>query len=131
MANRIPAGLSPSAGRRFGLTVGGAFLALAGLLWWRDHPAGSAVAAGLGALLALGGLLVPARLGPVFRAWMGLAHAISRVTTPIALGIVYFIVITPLGVLMRLLGKNPIGRSKAESYWVARADARGTMSNQF
>jgi hypothetical protein len=62
---------------------------------------------------------------------MGLAHAISRVTTPIALGIVYFIVITPLGVLMRVLGKNPIGRSRAESYWVARAERRGTMSNQF
>jgi hypothetical protein len=102
------------------------------LLWWRAHPTGSAVAAGLGALRGLGGVLVPARLGPVFRAWMGLAQAISRVTTPIALGVVYFLVITPLGVLMRLFGKNPIGRSRAESsYWVARAEARGTMSNQF
>lgn len=132
MADGIPAGLTASAGRRFGLTVGAAFVALAGLLLWRDRVVASGVSAVLGAGLTLAGLIMPGRLGPVFRAWMGLAHAISRITTPVALGVVFFAVITPLGILMRLLGRNPIGRSRAApSYWVTRAGPRGGMSNQF
>jgi hypothetical protein len=124
--------LSVAEGRRFGLTVGGAFLALAGLLWWRAHPIGMTVTAGLGTMLVLAGVIVPGRLGPVFRAWMRLAHLISRVTTPIVLGVVFFVVVTPIGALMRLIGRNPIGRSRtATSYWVGRTGQRGTMSNQF
>ncbi len=135
MAERIPARLTPEEGRRFGLTVGGAFLALAGVLWWRGRAAGVLVCAALGGALILAGLLLPARLGPVSRAWMGLARLMSRVTTPIFMGIVYFVVLTPIGLLMRLFGKNPIRRPAAEgSFWVRRpaSDAkRGTMEHQF
>jgi hypothetical protein len=124
--------LTSAGGRRFGFTVGPAFMLLAVVLAWRDRTLAAAVTAGLGAVLVLAALLVPGRLGPVFRAWMGLAHAISRVTTPIVLGVVFFAVITPLGLLRRLFGKNPISRSRAAaSYWVTRRGPRGTMSNQF
>ena len=75
---------------------------------------------------------MPARLGPVYRAWMGLALLISKVTTPIFLAIVYFLVIAPVGLLMRLFGRNPL-RHKPEdgSWWLSRGAERGTMSNQF
>jgi hypothetical protein len=66
--------------------VGGAFVALAGVAWWRGRHT---IAIGLGALgttLGLLGLLVPTRLGPVNRAWMGLATLLSRVTTPLFMG---------------------------------------------
>jgi len=83
-------------------------------------------------LLLAAGALVPARLGPVFRTWMGLAHAISKVTTPIFMGIVYFIVILPIGLGMRLLGRNPIRHSPIDgSYWVERNQPRGEMTDQF
>jgi len=109
--------------------VGAAFVALAGLLWWRGHGAVAPGPAALGTLLVLAGLAVPARLGPVHRAWMGLATALSKITTPIFLGIAYFGVIAPVGLLRRLVGRN-----SQPSFWIARepgARRRGDMERLF
>ncbi len=95
LATGIPARLSGAEGRRFGLTVGGAFLLLAALAWWRGRPLGLAVFATLGALLVLSGFAVPTRLSPIFRAWMALAQGLSRITTPLFLGVIFFLVLTP------------------------------------
>lgn len=132
MAGRIPTRLSPAEGRKFGVTVGLAFAVLAGITWWRDHPLMMQIFGGLSGALILAGLTIPGKLGPVFRAWMGFAHLISRVTTPIFLAIVYFLVIAPIGLLMRLFGKNPLQHKPEEgSLWLSRSEGRGTMSNQF
>ena len=57
------------------------------------------------------------------RAWMGLAHAISRVTTPIFMGLIYFLVITPTGLLMRSLGRDPLEHAEVGGgFWVARPE---------
>jgi Saxitoxin biosynthesis operon protein SxtJ len=121
LAHRSPARLSPREGRSFAFTLTGAFAVLAAVSWWRAHPRACAVFAAVAGFLLLAGLLVPARLGPVRDAWMGLAHAISRVTTPIFMGAVYFLVITPSGVIRRLVGGNPIRRSRGKgSGWVDR-----------
>ena len=90
MAAGIPARLTAAEGRRFGLTVGIAFLVLAGIACGAAIPSRSRSSASLGAVLVLAGLLVPTHLGPVERAWMGLAHLISRVTTPIFMGVDLF-----------------------------------------
>ncbi len=135
MATGIPARLTAEEGRKFGSTVGAAFLALSGLLWWRGRHSAALVFMALGSLLVLAGLVVPARLGPVYRAWMGFAHLLSRVTTPVFMGIVYFLILTPTGGLMRLFGRNPIRRPLSEgSFWVQRPAGdgqRGTMEHQF
>ena len=132
LATGIPARLSPAEGRKFGFTVGAAFLVLAGITWWREHPVLMYVFTTLGTALVGAGLVVPGHLGPIHRAWMGLALAISKVTTPIFMGIVYFLVIMPVGLLMRALGRNPIQHKPVEgSYWAAHGQARGTMMNQF
>ena len=48
------------------------------------------------------------------------------------MGIVYFLVLMPVGLLMRLFGRNPIRhRTMNDSYWFARSEARGDMTNQF
>ena len=131
MAAGIPARLTPAEGRRFGLTVGGAFLVLAGLLWWRDRPTGTLLAGVLGVMLGLGGLLVPGSLGPVYRAWMRLALAISKVTTPIFLGIVYFVVLTPIGLLRRALGHRALDHELQNGgYWVVRDEPRHSDLNR-
>jgi hypothetical protein len=132
LEERIPARLSPKEGRKFGFTVGIAFLVLTAISWWRGHEIAPYVLGGAGALLVLAGALVPGRLGPIQRGWMGLAHAISKVTTPIFLGIVYFVIIMPVGLLMRLMGRNPIRHApKDGGYWAARGQARGSLTNQF
>ena len=125
-------------GRRFGLTVGTAFGVLAGLVYWRGRPTISLALGGFAAALLLGGILIPARLGPVERGWMAFARALSRVTTPVFMGIVYFVVLTPTGLVRRAFGRNSLARNAgAPSYWVTRdppadpAVRRRRMERQF
>lgn len=133
MADRVPAGLTPAEGRKFAFTVGGAFLVLAAITWWRDHPTLFRVFGGLGVTLGVLGLVIPAHLAPVQRAWMGLAHLISKVTTPIFMGVVYFVVITPISLLMAIFSKRPLRVRTGTSYWVDRApdSRRGDLTRQF
>ena len=137
LAGRIPTGLSrKEAGRRFGLTVGVAFIVLTSLLVWRDRSFAALITGGIGSSLIAAGFLVPELLHPVERAWMSMAHAISRVTTPIVLGVVYFLVVTPIGLAVRVFGRNPMlhEESEAGSYWITNADnasERGGMTRQF
>jgi hypothetical protein len=124
--------LSAREGRKFALTVGTAFLVFAGISWWREHVYVWRVLAALGGGLWVAGLVLPGRLSGLYRAWMGLAHAISRVTTPVFLGLVYFLTILPIGLVMRAVGRNPIRhRVVNDSYWAPRDHPRGTLKNQF
>lgn len=133
MARRDSAGLNRREGRRFGLVVGSAFGLLAAVGWWRGHHLLMYVGLVPSVLLLLGAALLPVHLRPVQRAWMAMAEALSRVTNPVVLGLVYLLVITPIGLLMRLLGKNPIRRSPRDgSYWVQRDEgAREDLHRQF
>lgn len=140
MARRDPSGLdrkegfTKAEGRKFGLSVGLAFVLLAVLLGWRGHLAASYVVGGVGALLSLSGALVPGRLGPAYRGWMALAERISRVTTPVILGLVYLAVLTPTGLLMRLFGRNPLEREQGSNgtFWLKREErSRRDMHRQF
>lgn len=122
MAEPVSARLTPSEGRRFGLTLGAAFLALAGVAWWRGrHTAGIAFA-GVGTALLLAGLVVPTALGPVEQAWLGFGRLLSKVTTPLFLGVVFYLVVTPLALLMRALGRAPLRAPAPDtSAWISRA----------
>jgi len=133
LAARVPARLTREEGRSFGTVVGGAFIALAAILYWRDRQALSVTLAGLGSALVLAGLLVPTFLGPVRDAWMKLAHAISKVTTPIFMGVVFFVVITPAGLLARAFGHRSLVRKAGTSAWVDRppTDRRSNLERQF
>jgi hypothetical protein len=132
LAQGSPARLSPAEGRRFAFTLAAAFGVFTALLWWRGRETPAGVTATAAAAFAIAGLLVPGRLGPVQRAWMGLAHAISKVTTPIFMGVVYFLVITPIGMVRRLVGGNPLEVHRGRSGWVDRqAEPRGDLTRQF
>ncbi len=110
--------------RSFGLTVGVAFGVLAGIAIWRDNSTAATVFGSIGGVLLVGGLVAPGLLGPVEKAWMGLAHVLSKVTTPIFLGIVYFVVLSPVGLVRRVVGRHPLRHEpKDGSYWRDRADA--------
>ena len=133
MAHGIPARLTPAEGRKFGLLVGGAFVVLGLLMYRRAHVTAAYVALTVGGLLILGGLAMPGQLGPVYRAWMALAKAISKVTTPIFMGIIFFLVLTPAGLVGRLFGHRPLTRPQGGSYWQGRQAGarRGEMNHQF
>ena len=134
MAAGVPARLTPAQGRRFGLTVGGAFLVFASIAWWRNHPTTTSALGILGGALMLAGLLAPTYLGPVERTWMRLAHLISMVTTPIVMGVMYLVVLTPVGLARRLLGGNPmVHEAHHGSYWKPRPEGKrsGDLTRQF
>ncbi len=129
MATRVPARLSARDGRRFGLQVGIAFVVLGAISGWRGHPISLRVLCGIGAALILSGLLIPARLGPIYRGWMGLALLISRVTSPVLSGVVYFLVLTPIALLMRLFGHRTLSAPRGASVWHDRDPAQGLRSD--
>jgi len=127
VAQRVHARLTAREGRKFAFTLGAAFL---GLALWRA----SAVLASLGILLTLAGLTIPTRLAPVQRFWMAIAHAISKVTTPIVLAVIYFGVIAPAGLVMRLFGRKALKqRTDGTTFWVTRERTRAPdqMQHQF
>jgi hypothetical protein len=133
--DRVPAGLTPFTardGRKFAFPVGTAFLVLAGIAFWR-HPQALTwkVLGGLGGVLWVLGAIMPAQLGPVYRGWMGFAKVLSKFTTPIFMGVVYYVVLTPIALGMRLFGRNKM-RHKLEngSYWVDSV-GRSDMTHQF
>lgn len=134
MARRDSAGLTREEGRRFALTLAAAFAVLAAFLHWREHAVLLAVTGILAALLLLAGLAIPARLGPVERLWMGLAARIARVMNPVVMGVIYYVVITPVGFFRRGFKGNPLVRpAEAESFWTPKASDRGPsdMRRQF
>jgi xanthine dehydrogenase molybdopterin-binding subunit B len=88
-----------------------------------------------GVLLVLAGAVIPGRLAPVYRAWMRLALLLSKVTTPIFMGLIYFVVLTPTGLLIRLVGRDPLQPPKVNgTYWVTRPlskPADDSLTRQF
>ena len=134
MAHSVSARLTPQEGRKFGLTVGGAFLVISAISWWRGHHTAAPIFASLGALLVVAGLVAPTALGPVNKAWMGLALLLSKITTPVFMGVVYFIILTPIGVLRRAFGKNGLVAPTTENggHWAPKAPpVAGSMQRQF
>lgn len=64
----------------------------------------------------------PHALRPLNMLWMRLGLLLHHVTTPFLMGLVFFCVLTPIGLVMRIVGKNPLSLkySNAESYWLER-----------
>ncbi|MGA9115835.1 MAG: SxtJ family membrane protein [Bacteroidota bacterium] len=108
--------------RRFGLVFGGVLVLGAAYLLWRGS-------AGWGWLLAAAGLFGAAALAafsvlrPLYWVWMRLAAVLAWVNTRVLLGLFFYLLLTPLGVLFRLAGRDPLGRrpaAGAASYWIPR-----------
>ena len=121
--------------RQFGLLVGGIF-GLIGLwpLVWR-HQSPRAWALVLAAALIGPALVAPRLLGPAHRVWMKLAEVLAWINTRILLGLVFYLVVTPIGLVMRLMKRDPMRRRyepRGESYRVRCAPRPAThMLRQF
>ena len=128
---------SAARGRRFAFTLFLAFAVLGAIAAWRGRDTVLFVFGSLAAAFVLAGLIVPASLEPVERGWMSFAHALSRITTPIFMGIVYFVLLTPVGSIRRAAGRSALVRKAVDdSYWVRRTPSepeklRRRMERQF
>ncbi len=106
--------------KEFGIIVGGIFSLLS--LWWiyrGRFPSVTPILLGLGAALVVLGIVFPRALVYPNRAWMLLAEVLGFVSTRIILGMVFFLIVTPIGVVKRLFGWDPLARraKSSRSYW--------------
>ena len=72
-------------------------------------------------------------LTPFKNGWIKLGEILGKVIAPIVMGFIYFIIITPIGIFIRLLGKDllNIKYNKSKSYWIKRSKNINTMKRQF
>lgn len=126
--------------RRFGRTVGLVLLGIGAVVLWRRGwvltPLPGTLL-GVGAALVLLGLVAPEKLRPVYRVWMGLAVVLGYVMTRVLLTLVFFLVVTPIGLLRRVLGHDTMRRRRDASvttYWIEKSpveDPRRAMERTF
>ena len=108
--------------RKFGYTVGGALIVIGGLLFWLGK-ASYIYFAVPGILLILGGLIDPQILRPLNKVWMTLAILLGWVMTRVILTTLFYLVITPIGLIAKLARKDFLNLKidkQEESYWVKR-----------
>jgi len=128
-----------SSDRSFGLTVGGILALIEAYRLWS-----SGVIDTLGIVLLcialpllLLGLIYPKSLAPLNKAWIKLGFLMFKVVNPIIMLAVYILTIVPIGLLLRLFGKDPLNMKlepEAKSYWIERDPAGPSpesMKNQF
>jgi predicted membrane protein len=113
--------------REFGLVTGAIVAVLFGLFFpWlleRSFPLWPWVVFGV---LGAWALLAPLSLRPVYRAWMRLGLLLSKITTPIVMGLVFYAVITPFALFFKLARKDAMQRKfdERDSYRVTRENIR-------
>ena len=118
--------------KRFGVTLFIAFIVLGGILIWRKAESGFII---LGIALPLGilGIVKPTFLGPIYWAWMKMAGILGFITTHLILTLMYYLVFTPIGLLLKIVGKAAFKEKfdpHAGTYWV-RKDRMGHSLNKY
>lgn len=115
--------------RRFGLSFGCAFGIIGGLLLWRGKQAGPWVL-GIAITVAVLGLAAPQLLRPLEKVLATLLRVVMAVITYVVLFLAFYLLITPMGLLLRLMGKDLLAMklpSDEPSYWVP-VEADGPMT---
>lgn len=136
MTDHLIAELDRKGLRNFGLGFGAVVAALFGLLLpWLFSTGLPLWPWYLGACMALWSVAAPMTLRPFYRAWMKFGLLLHRVTTPVVLGVVFYGVITPTGLIARLFRSDPLQRDCKEardSFRVASCPRpRDHMENPF
>jgi hypothetical protein len=122
--------------RQFGLVFTVVFVVLAvwpalrgrPVRWW---------SAGLAAAFLILALVAPRLLGPLNRLWLRIGQVLHVGASYVFLTVIFFAAVTPIGLLLRLLGKDPLQRrfdARASTYWIERrppGPVGDTMPNQF
>lgn len=124
--------------RSFGLVFVVVFLAIG--LWpligdWSNFAAVRIWSIGIAAVLLVVAIAVPRLLAPANGLWIRFGLLLGRIMNPIIMGVLFFIVLSPVALVMRLSGKDILSLKSnrdAKTYWIVRNDEEPpSMSNQF
>lgn len=115
--------------RKFGISVGIVLGIIAGIiLYFKGVTLGFQIVSAIGGLLFVFGALLPAALAPVHKIWMKFAAGLAYVNTRIFLTLIYYFIFLPVGIVMRLFGRDELRikeyRSK-DSFWIKREKPLG------
>ena len=79
------------------------------------------------------GLINSKLLTPLNKVWFKFGLFIGKIISPLIMGIIFFLVVTPIGILMRILNKDLINLkfNNNKSYWIEKTDPKSKMKNQF
>ena len=79
------------------------------------------------------GLLNSKFLNPFNKLWFKFGIILGKIISPLIMGIIFFLVVTPTGLIMRLLGKDVLNLkyNKSKSYWIEKNSTKSKMRNQF
>ena len=124
--------------RGFGITFIIVFALLAVWLWLRkDLPVWAIACAVMSVVTLAATFLAPSALRPFNKAWFKVGMLMHHVVTPVIMGLLFFLVVTPMGIVMRATGKDFLRLKTgpdAGKYWIDRepeTDAKTSMKNQF
>jgi len=98
--------------KSFGKAVGGFLVLLSVVLWWRGRVTNAEIMAGIGAVLVVLGLVAPRVLYYPSLVWWKFAMVLGYVNARIILTLAFLIVLTPLAMIWRLLGRDPLAIKK-------------------
>ena len=80
------------------------------------------------------GLIDSKLLTPLNRIWFKLGIFLGKIISPIIMGVIFFLVVTPIGIIMKILGKDLLNlkyHKNIQSYWVEKNGPKSKMKNQF
>jgi Saxitoxin biosynthesis operon protein SxtJ len=119
----MPSAITSKQLRSFGFTVGGIFALIA--LWpvmvRGEDPRWWAIV--VAACLLVPAVVFPKSLVWVYKGWMAIGHVMGWINTRIILGVVFYVIVTPIGMFRRWLGRDPMGRQlrpDLDSYRITR-----------
>lgn len=123
--------------RRFGLIIGGVLLAFSVFGVYRGASFTTIIGCLVcGTALLTAALIVPRALSPLNRLWYEFGQILGKIVSPLVIGAIFFVIIVPAGLFMRLTGRDALGvrRLNMNSYWVMRDPAGpdgASLNNQF
>ncbi|MBU0547240.1 MAG: sxtJ [Candidatus Omnitrophica bacterium] len=104
--------------RKFGMTMGAAFLVISGLFLFRQRNTGATYSLLASVVFSIAGLVLPILLKSVYIVWMRFAFILGWINTRIILVILFYLIFTPLGLWMRLFRIDLLERkNKTDSFW--------------
>jgi hypothetical protein len=98
--------------KSFGVSVGAVLLLIAAILVWRDRVRTAEIVGGIGAVLLILGLIQPRLLKWPSAIWWKFALVLGYVNARIILSVIFIIVFSPLGLLWRIVGKDPLAKKR-------------------